>query len=299
MKRKPLVEITTRVSPEAEDAVSISFERIFGQRPSFYTDAETQVMIASLYLEAKTWREALRGEVSQAFREIEKCGLIAGPWKISVRKIRHEDWAESWKRHFKPIEIGTALLIKPSWINRKPKRGQAVVVLDPGLSFGTGQHATTSFCLEQIEKSRRAGEVRSFLDMGTGSGILAIAAAKLGYAPVEAFDFDPEAVRVSRENVRKNSVQTKVLPVQQDLTKLPLRAKRQFDLVCANLLYDLLIAEAKRIVNRLKPGGNLVLAGILAMQFPAVRRCYEQLGLKLKCSRIEKEWQSACFSSGR
>jgi ribosomal protein L11 methyltransferase len=299
MKRKSLVEITTRISPEAEDAVSLLLEKIFGQSPSFYTDAETHVMTASLYLEASKWRDSLRAEIAKGFAEIKACGLSVGPGKISVRKIRHEDWAESWKRHFKPIEIGTALLIKPSWINRKPKRGQAVVVLDPGLSFGTGQHATTSFCLEQIVKCRQAGEVRSFLDMGTGSGILAIAAAKLGYAPVEAFDFDPESVRVSRENVRKNSVQTKVLPVQQDLTKLPLRAKAQFDLICANLLYDLLIAEAKRIVNRLKPGGNLVLAGILATQFPAVRRCYEQLGLKLKCSRIEKEWQSACFSSGR
>ena len=131
---------------------------------------------------------------------------------MRLNKVPPEDWAESWKRHFKPIEIGGDLLILPSWSKRKPKTGQAVVVLDPGLSFGTGQHATTSFCLNEIVKLRRSSKASelSLLDGGTGSGILAIAAAKLGYKPVEAFDFDPVSVRVARANATSNGVNRKV-----------------------------------------------------------------------------------------
>ena len=105
-----------------------------------------------------------------------------GAGKIEIAKVKREDWAESWKRHFHPIEIGKTLLVKPSWSKKRPAKNQAVVILDPGLSFGTGQHPTTSFCLHQIARGRKNGTPRpSFLDIGTGSGILAIAAAKLGY----------------------------------------------------------------------------------------------------------------------
>ena len=137
--------------------------------------------------------------------------------------------------------------------------------------------------------------VRSFLDIGTGSGILAIAAAKLGYAPVEAFDFDPDAVRVARENARKNGVEARLVPTRGDITRLPLRPARQFDLVCANLISNLLIAERRRIVNRLKPGGRLVLAGILAVEFTEVERAFADLQLRLCASRAENEWKSGAF----
>ena len=123
--------------------------------------------------------------------------------------IRHEDWAESWKRHFKPIEIGRRLLIKPSWSRRRPKPHQQVVVLDPGLSFGTGQHPTTAFCLAEVARLVKNAPARSFLDIGTGSGILAIAAARLNYQPIWAFDFDPEAVRMARANAQTNQVEKK------------------------------------------------------------------------------------------
>jgi ribosomal protein L11 methyltransferase len=133
------------------------------------------------------------------------------------------------------------------------------------------------------------------LDMGTGSGILAIAAAKLGYAPVDAFDFDPESVRVARENARKNGVLRKIHLTQDDVTKLPLRAEKRYNVICANLISTLLIAERERILARLKPDGVLVLAGILNSEFVLVQRKFEQAGLKLIASRIEKEWRSGTF----
>jgi ribosomal protein L11 methyltransferase len=211
-----------------------------------------------------------------------------------------KDWrgskvSESWKRHFHPLAIGRSLLVKPSWSKTRPAKNQAVVVLDPGLSFGTGQHPTTSFCLRQIVRNRKPGAAQSFLDIGTGSGILAIAAAKLGYAPVHAFDFDPKSVRVARENARKNRVENKIRLTRGDVTRLPLRPARQYDLICANLISNLLISERWRIVNRLKPGGTLVLAGILAAEFGEVERAFAGLKLRRVAGRTENEWRSGAF----
>ena len=170
-----------------------------------------------------------------------------------------------------------------------------MVILDPGLSFGTGQHPTTLFCLSQLARRRRRGVAQSFLDIGTGSGILAIAAAKLGYSPVRAFDFDPEAIRAARANVNSNSVAALVSLRRADLTRLPAKSAARFDVICANLIFDLLLAEADKIIKRLKPEGTLVLAGILVSQFDRVRERFEQSGLRLVAHRIQKEWRSGAF----
>lgn len=322
MKAAPLTRISIATTPEAEEAVAELLLRVLGQTPSTYTDAETGETTVSTYLEKPAqWNAAARAELRAGLALLTECGLAVGAGEITTAKVRREDWAESWKRHFKPLAIGDALLIKPSWVKQKPRKGQAVVVLDPGLSFGTGHHATTGFCLKQIvavkvgaglgSRSGARGETRasararnpdpnpapplSFLDIGTGSGILAIAAAKLGYAPVRCFDFDPESVRVARENAAQNGVAHLVKPVRHDLTKLPAASATRYDVVCANLIYDLLIAERERILARLRPDGVLVLAGILETQFARVNRAYQQAGMQLVATEVEKEWQSGAF----
>jgi ribosomal protein L11 methyltransferase len=196
------------------------------------------------------------------------------------------------------MAIGDTLLVKPSWSRRLPKRGQAVVVLDPGLSFGTGQHPTTRFCLEQVVACRKPGQVQSFLDIGTGSGILAIAAAKLGFRPVEGFDFDEAAVRIAQENAARNGVTGLLRLIRRDLTRSPKRSGRNYDVICANLIADLLIAERMRILNRLNAGGTLVLAGVLQSQFTAVWRAYQSSGLKLAARQAGNEWESGAFVRG-
>jgi ribosomal protein L11 methyltransferase len=221
--------------------------------------------------------------------------LNLGPGQISLKSVRKEDWAESWKLHFKPQVIGSALLLKPSWSRRRARKGQAVVVLDPGLSFGTGRHPTTAFCLRQLVARRRSGRSQSCLDIGTGSGILAIAATKLGYAPVDAFDFDPEAVRIARANARRNGVAANIRFQRQDLTKLPRRSTRQHSLVCANLVSSLLMAEQERILARLRTDGVLVIAGILETEFAQVQRSFETAGLRLIASRTQNEWRCGAF----
>ena len=273
-----LFKVSVPVEPDMEEATVELFQEMFQTPACVETDLESNTTHVSVYLEKPPSRAKLRAALPGC----------------SIRKLRPQNWAESWKRHFKPIDIGSALLIKPSWSRRKPKRDQAVVVLDPGLSFGTGQHPTTRFCLDEIVAFHAPEKQQSFLDIGTGSGILAIAAAKLGYAPVEAFDFDPDAVRIARANILQNDVARKIRLSRKDVSALPAGAKK-YDLICANLISDLLVAQRNRLVSRLRPGGRLVLAGILKLQFSDVQKAYEKAGLRLVASRIQGEWRSGAF----
>ena len=296
---KPLWCVSVTTSLEAEDAVTEMLGELFGAAAASYFNLETGVSTISIFRDEKPDAKKLDTEISAGLKRIESCGLKIGAGKIKIAKVKREDWKESWKRHFHPMENGDSLLVKPSWSKQKPRKNQSVVILDPGLSFGTGQHPTTSFCLNEIVRTAPTGacptKAKSFLDIGTGSGILAIAAAKLSYQPVHAFDFDPESVRVAKENARKNRVDAKLKPTRGDVTKLPLKPTRQYDLVCANLISNLLIAEKRRIVSRLKPSGTLVLAGILTVEFGEVERAFASLKLELVAKRVENEWCSGSF----
>lgn len=347
-RRQSLWRIAIATTPEAEDPVAELLGSLLEQPASSYFHVKTGLSTVSVFAEQKP-AEAVRRKISAGLKRIKNCGLKTGPGRITVAKVRRKDWAESWKRHFKPIEIkvnhrrdepseslssqkklGTrdhdsrsehpgwgnklvaglgsqtrpsernkSLLIKPGWSKRKPRKGQIIVVLDPGLGFGTGQHPTTAFCLRELAQGGTSEARRSFFDIGTGSGILAIAAAKLGYSPVRAIDFDPEAVRIARANARANDVHKKLRIVRGDVAKLPIHAAKRYDLVCANLISRLLVAERRRIVAHLKRGGTLVLAGILKPEFPGVQRAFAELGLKLADAQSENEWRSGLFCFAR
>jgi ribosomal protein L11 methyltransferase len=295
-KSKSLWRVSVVTTPEAEDAVSELLGAVLGRPVSSYFNLETGASTVTVYCEQKpAFFPAVRETILAGMRQIKNCGLKIGSKKVILSKVRREDWAESWKRHFKPIEIGNVLLVKPSWSKKPPRKNQAVVVLDPGLSFGTGQHPTTAFCLRALVRHRKNRPRWSFLDMGTGSGILAIAAAKLGYSPVYAFDFDPEAVRVACANARANGVQKKLRIARADVTKLPVHPARQYDLICANLITTLLISGRRRLVAQLNRGGTLVLAGILKPEFSQVQKVFAEFGLKLAARKTEKEWCSGSF----
>lgn len=294
--KKVIWQLSVAIPESVEEPISALFETVFGRAPSIYVDADTHKTVASFHFEnLSDWNSRTKLELQSGFKSLRENGLLSGSQKIVLKKLQRQDWAESWKKHFKPIQIGDALLIKPSWSKLRPKKNQACVVLDPGLSFGTGQHATTSFCLQQVVRHRQSDTTQTFLDIGTGSGILAIAAAKLGYASVSAFDFDPDAVRIAKANAAQNAVAQQMKITRSDLTKLRLHSKRKFALVCANLIYDVLLSERQRIVNRVAPGGSLILAGILKTQFPQVKAGYENLGMALRKTKTQKEWQSGEF----
>jgi ribosomal protein L11 methyltransferase len=296
MKSKGLWQISVTTSREAEEAVAALLERLFGVSASIYTDEDKQTSVATVYTPEKAGQVLSKREALKAgLGFLSGCQLDLGSVKVTIKKVARDDWAQSWKKYFKTIEIGSELLICPSWSRRRPRPGQAAVTLDPGLSFGTGQHPTTAFCLRQLVGSRKTGQVQSLLDIGSGSGILAIAATKLGYKPVRAIDFDPTAVRVAHGNARRNRVQQNLKISRADLRRIPLKSKVKYDLICANLVDELLISQARRILNRLRPGGRLVLAGILARQFGPVKSAYQRLGMRLAASRTQNGWQSAAF----
>lgn len=288
--------LTVETTAEGEEAVAALMERLFVQPVSVYVDEETQVRTLQLFFpEKSSLTDQRRVALAAGLRQIEACGLNVGSARVAFRKLAPENWAESWKRHFRPLQFGRALLIRPSWSRRQPRGKQALVVIDPGLSFGTGQHPTTSFCLSQLVKRRRPGRAQSFWDVGSGSGILAIAAAKLGYRPVEGLDSDRDAVRIARANARQNGLQGRVRFVHQDLSRLPVTGPRTYDVICANLILDLLRAERERLLNRLGADGTLILAGLLRSQFPLIRAAYETAGLKLVSHHVGKEWESGAF----
>ena len=290
--RKSIWRVSVIAGPENEPAVAALLEERLETPVAIHRDEATGRLTITAYPKSIPVPPArLRAALTMALRDL---GLVRP--KISVRPLRNEDWANSWKRHFKPIEIGRALLIKPSWSRRRAKPGQRVVVLDPGLSFGTGQHATTHFCLSQLSRCRHPGRRQSFLDIGTGSGILAIAAAKRGYSPVTAIDHDPAAIRTAAANARRNRVEAKISLRRADLTRPDALGARRYDVICANLTDDLLVAEAGKIAARLKPDGRLVLAGILAGQFQAVTEKLHFFGLTLEFSELENTWCSGQFA---
>ena len=291
-----LWKVSVSTSSDADDAVAERLATIFGQPASSYTDAETQQATVSVYLRERPAEFAAgRKELALGLKGMARSGLDIGPGSISLTRIPQKDWAESWKLHFKPMVIGSALLLKPSWSRRHPRKGQAVIVLDPGLSFGTGRHPTTAFCLREVVARRPRAGARSFLDAGTGSGILAIAAARLGYGPVDALDCDPESIRVARANARRNGVSARIRFLKQDLAGLPRRSATKYSVICANLVSSLLLAELERMLVRLHADGALVVAGILKSEFGQVQAAFESAGLRLVSSRTQKEWRSGAF----
>jgi len=289
-------QVSVRASAEAEEAVACLLERLFRSPATVYCDEATGARTATVYPKRlPQTASAARSQLLAELARLRECGLEMETGRVSIKLLRERNWAQSWKRHFKPIDIDRELLIKPPWSNRRARRGQAVVILNPGLSFGTGQHPTTLFCLQRLVRCRRPGQAQSLLDIGTGSGILAIAAAKLGYSPVEAFDNDPVAVRISRQNSRRNRVFNKVRPMQKDLTRMLKKRARQFDVICANLVHDLLISEASQICGRLKTGGILIVAGLLRRQFGPLAKVLRRFNLTLRERRADKLWMSGEF----
>ncbi len=297
--KHPLRRIAVSTNPAAEDAVSALLERETGQTPGIHLDLRTGAVSVSAFATPSPGETvALRARLLAELAGLREFGIDPAPARVSIRIVPPRDWSESWKRHFQPIDIAGKLLVRPTWSQRKPRRGQAMVELDPGLSFGTGQHATTRFCLEQVVGLRRPGTAQSLLDAGTGSGILALSAARLGYSPVEAFDYDPDCVRIARANSALNAIGG-IRIAEGDATRLPARPKAVFDVVCANLMHDVLIAAKSRLTAHVAPGGTLVTAGILATQFDSVAKAYAGIGWEVAETRTEGEWRSGSFRFSR
>lgn len=215
-----------------------------------------------------------------------RAGFDLGTLTLTVHGVEEKNWAEVWKKFYKPFRLGERLLVKPCWEQCEARPGDLVIELDPGMAFGTGSHETTAMCLELIEKYKTGGRL---LDVGTGSGILAIAAGKLGTKEVTAVDIDPMAVRVARENVLSNGLDGVVTVTEGDLTK---EIDGVFDLAVANILADVILLLLPDLERHLKPGAVFICSGILAKRLDEVLLSLKEHGYTVLETRAKGDWRA-------
>ncbi len=219
--------------------------------------------------------------------------LPLGTLETSRREIEGDDWIDVWKKHFRPIEIGERLVVCPEWIEYAPKAGQEVIRLDSNMAFGTGEHETTSMCLEFLQRYLKEGD--TVVDVGCGSGILGIGALKLGAKFAYLTDIDYVAVRSAEHNLALNGVADRAKVALSDLLD---NAEIAGEVMTANITADILCRLASSIPKNLKQGGTLILSGIIDSKLAQVVGVYEGLGLRLVEQKKKGEWYALAFKKG-
>ncbi len=208
---------------------------------------------------------------------------------LRVTSLAEEDWANAWKEHFRTHRIGNRVVIRPPWLDYEPRGDEVVVELDPGMAFGTGLHPSTQLTMLGVEETVEEGDV--VLDVGTGSGILAIAALKLGASHVDAVDVETVAVRATEENAARNGVADRI-DVRLGSVGPGEPFQAQYDVVFANIIARILIDLAEAIVEATKPGAPMVLAGIIQEREQDVIDAFAALGATVEHRRQHDDWVS-------
>jgi ribosomal protein L11 methyltransferase len=238
--------------------------------------------------------QQILNQLTGYLRELAEIFEVAVP-AMTTAFIDDEDWSATWKEHFKPFAIIPGLVIAPTWEEYAAKEGEQVIIMDPGMAFGTGHHATTSLSLQLLREAVAGRADLSVLDVGTGTGILGMAAALFGASKVVAIDNDPEAVSAARENVVRNNLQ-RIMEV--DITPLA-SLTGPFSLVVANIVHDVLLELAPDLGRLTATGGRLILSGILAgPQVASIVACFTNLGFSLIRQEQKKEWAALLFAKG-
>ena len=207
--------------------------------------------------------------------------------KVEIIGVSEEDWANSWKAYYKPIHIGKKIVIVPAWEKYEEKPGEIIVRMDPGMAFGTGTHETTRLVIELLEAYTKKGA--RVLDVGCGSGILAICAAKLGAAACKAYDIDPVAVRVARENIKDSGEQNVSCDVSDLLKQVDLSGGK-YDLICANIVADIIIRMAPDVGDYMKDDAVLLASGIITERAEEVVEALAANGLRVTERLDDNGW---------
>lgn len=216
-----------------------------------------------------------------------------GSLETTLREVEGDDWIEIWKTHFRPLHIGERIVVCPEWIAYDKKPDEEVVKLDSNMAFGTGEHETTSMCVELLQKYLKAGDVCA--DVGCGSGILGISAAKLGAKSCYLTDLDPVAVESAKHNALKNGVADRVTVAGANLLE---GANVQADVALANITAEVLILLAPSVIHHIKEHGYLILSGIIKERLGAVKETYEKIGFILLEEWGKGEWYALVLQKG-
>jgi ribosomal protein L11 methyltransferase len=279
------LEVSVTVENEAAEVVAEVLSRYVYRGVAIEAGPEgwnAGPVVVRAYLPADDQLQATKRRIEEALWHLGQIRPIPAP---TFRPVAEEDWAEAWKERLDVLRIGQHVVIRPSWREYVPEPEDVVVQLDPGMAFGTGLHPTTQMCLAALEELTRPET--TVLDLGTGSGILAIAAARLGAGRVLAVDNDPVAVKTARGNVVSNGVQGTVSVVYGSLADVP----GSYDLVVVNILARVIVEMMQEgLANRVRPGGRLITAGIIADQEPEVGAALEQKRLALVERRQTGDW---------
>ena len=283
------LELVITCSPQLTDAVTDYLIGVFDAGVEFGVEDHLLLHTLHVYLEKENPSPELIAEITEQVRaylnELAEIFSTSLP-TLTSSVIEDEDWSSSWKKHFTPFSVTPGLVIKPSWEEYLPASTELVIEMDPGMAFGTGHHATTSLCLGFMRKvlQERPGPA---LDVGTGTGILAMAAALFGARQVMAIDNDPAAVEAAQENIVKNGLSGRVEVSQTPLEEL----EGKYALVVANIIHDVLLVMAPDLTRLTESGGTLVLSGILAgEQADNIIRVYGEAGFSLTGKEEKGEW---------
>lgn len=289
------IEIAVTVTPELAELAASVLEDFGHQGVSISRDdiqpdhwdegelPEPSAMIIRAYMVADDRAESARAQLDMA---LAAYGLPLASYAL----VDDQDWAEAWKSHYHITRIGRRIVIRPQWESYDPEPDDLVISLDPGMAFGTGTHATTRLCLMSLEDLMQPG--LSVLDLGCGSGILAIAAAKLGASRILALDIDPVAAQITAENAAINGVSDTITAQQGSLDTVRGSARR-FDLLLANILARIIIEMCGQgLGDVVRPGGKAIFSGIINEQVEDVRAALTHAGYAITFVRVEGDWVS-------
>jgi len=240
------------------------------------------------YFEPKQSPAEICDELGRFRPVLEASGLDAS-FSLSHTVLPEKDWNETWKKNFTPIDVGDNLTIIPSWLRSETDR--ITIIIDPGMVFGTGHHETTRTCLSLIEKASKKSNKQRLLDIGTGTGILAIGAAKLGFKEVVAVDIDPLCVDATARNVAANNLIN--VEIKEGGISI---AAGTFDVIVANLLSEILTEIAPDLAVRLHPGGTAILSGMLIGQEDGVVKAMASSGLTFQEKVTDNKWVTLVVS---
>jgi len=247
------------------------------------------------YFSEGTDMVALQSEVNPRIEELPEFGIDTGEVRYETRTVDENDWATAWKQYFKPVRVSERLTIKPTWEEYTPESpDEKIIELDPGMAFGTGTHPTTSLCLRTLETVIQGGE--EVIDVGTGSGILAIGAIKLGAKHVLALDLDPVAVISARENVELNGLEQQITVKESDLLSVlgsqdpALGVQLPVKVVVANILAEIILLFVDDVYNALESGGTYIVSGIWKNKEQVVHDALVASGFEVSAIHRDEDW---------